>query len=125
MTSSKKKEKKLYARFYQSEAGNEPVRDWLLDLEQEDRRLIGIAVKDTEFSWPIGLPLCRPIAGQKGLREVRANITDNKIARVMFCIDGNEMILLHGFIKKTQRTELRDIKLAVKRQKEYEANDKS
>ncbi|MDG1286702.1 MAG: type II toxin-antitoxin system RelE/ParE family toxin [Rickettsiales bacterium] len=114
--------KKLTAKFFHMTSGKEPVRQWLLGLDKEDRKLIGIAIKDCEFSWPIGLPLCRQIKGHKGLWEVRCDITNKRIVRVMFCVDDGEMILLHGFIKKSQKTELKEINLAVKRQKEYEAN---
>jgi phage-related protein len=116
--------KKLSAIFFRTLAGNEPVRTWLLELDKADRRLIGVAVKDTEFSWPIGLPLCRAIKGQKGLWEVRCDITGNRIARVMFMISGDSMVLLHGFIKKTQKTEQKEIDLAVKRKKEFESYGK-
>lgn len=116
------KTKKLEARFYANASGKEPVRDWLLELDREDRKQIGIAIKDTEFSWPIGLPLCRQIKGHKGLWEVRCDITNGRIVRVMFIVVGRELILLHGFIKKSQKTEQKDINLAVKRKKEFESH---
>lgn len=90
-----------------------------MKLEKEDRRLIGIAIKDTEYAWPIGLPLCRKLAGTNGLYEVRCNITDNRISRVIFYIQNEQMILLHGFIKKTQKTEQKEIDLAIKRLKQF------
>lgn len=52
--------KRLPARFYRTESGREPVREWLKGLDQEDRRIIGEDIKDVEFSWPIGMPLVRP-----------------------------------------------------------------
>jgi hypothetical protein len=42
--------KRLPARFYRSDIGREPVREWLKTLEQEDRKIIGEDVKDVEFS---------------------------------------------------------------------------
>jgi len=47
-------------------------------------------------------------------------VTQNRIARVLFCIHQGQMVLLHGFIKKTQQTPESDLDLAVKRQKEVE-----
>jgi phage-related protein len=61
--------KRVPAIFYGTEAGNEPVRDWLKALDQEDRRRIGEDVKLVEFGWPIGMPVCRPMGD--GLHEVR------------------------------------------------------
>ena len=64
------------------------------------------------------MPVCRPLGG--GLWEVRSSLSDSKIARVIFCMSGGEMILLHGFIKKTQKAPQLDIALADTRRKEIE-----
>ena len=108
--------KRLPAAFYRLPSGREPVRDWLKALSDEDRKIIGEDIKDVEFSWPIGMPLCRPLG--RGLWEVRSDITDGRIARVLFSVEGGRMVLLHGFIKKMQKTPAADLELAVKRRKE-------
>jgi phage-related protein len=82
----------------------------------DDRKIIGEDIKDVEFSWPIVMPLCRALG--KGLWEVRSDLTQGRIARVLFCIHDGSMVLLHGFIKKTQKTPAADIELATKRRKE-------
>jgi phage-related protein len=105
--------KTLRARFFQQESGNEPVREWLLGLGPEDRKAVGDDIRTAEFGWPIGMPLCRSMG--KGLWEVRTNISDGRIARVLFCAHKDEMLLLHGFIKKTQKTPPADLDLARKR----------
>ena len=103
----------LPARFFQQESGNEPVRDWLLNLPADERKLIGDDIKAAEFGWPIGMPLVKPMGG--GLFEVRTDLPDKKIARVLFCAHKGEMVLLHGFIKKTKKTPKADLDLAKKR----------
>ena len=113
-----KKLKRLPAKFYRSERGSEPVREWLSELDREDRKIIGTDIKDVEYSWPIGMPLCGSL--DHGLWEVRSKITNGRIARVIFYVKGSEMILLHGFVKKTQKTPDHDKKLARKRKKEHE-----
>lgn len=110
--------KRIPAQFYCTRSGIEPVREWLKKLDKEDRRIIGADIKDVEFSWPIGMPLCRSI--DEGLWEVRSNITRRRIARVIFYVVKAEMILLHGFVKKTQKTPDHEMKLALKRKKEHE-----
>jgi phage-related protein len=87
----------------------------LKELEPEDRRAIGEDVKDVEFSWPIGMPLVRPLGRE--LWEVRSSLPRGRIARVLFCVGHGRMVLLHGFIKKTQKTPQHDIDLALKRKK--------
>jgi phage-related protein len=94
------------------------VREWLLDLPKADRAAIGKDIQKVEFGWPIGMPYCRPLGG--GLWEVRSDLAGGRIARVIFCIAGGEMVLLHGFEKKTQKTPPRDIDLALRRKRDIE-----
>jgi phage-related protein len=84
-------------------------------LSAEDRRIIGDDIRTLEFGWPLGMPLCRPVSGRKGLWEVRSSLPGGRIARVLFCIHESQLILLHGFEKKTQRTPDRDLDVAVQR----------
>ncbi len=118
-----KPNKKICAKFYQTLNGNEPVREWLLKLDVENRKIIGKDIQKVEFGWPIGMPYSRPLG--KGLYEVRSDITDKRIARVIFCIKANEMILLHSFVKKDQKTPKPDLDLATKRKKEVDKNDEA
>lgn len=110
--------KRIPAVFYRSESGTEPVRDWLKSLEKQDRFRIGTDIKTVEFGWPIGMPTCRPLG--HGLYEVRTNL-GNRIARVLFCIGDGRMILLHGFMKKSQKTPKADLDLARIRKRGWEA----
>ena len=91
------------------------MREWLKGLEPEDRKAIGEDIKDAEFSWRIGLPLVRSLGRE--LWEVRSSLPRGGIARVVFCIEQERMVLLHGFIKKTRKTPQHDIDLALKRKK--------
>ena len=109
--------KKLPAIFYATPSSNEPVREWLKKLDAESRRIVGEDVATAEFGWPLGMPLCRDTG--KGLHEIRSHITNGRIARVLFAPIAGEMVLVHGFIKKTQKTPKPDLDLALKRLKEY------
>ena len=98
--------------------GAEPVRDWLKSLPSEDRREIGEDIATVEYGWPVGMPVCRPLG--QGLLEVRSTLHGNRIARVIFCIAQGRMVLLHGFVKKTQKIPNEDLTLARSRMKEIE-----
>jgi phage-related protein len=103
--------KRVPAIFYCTEAGGEPVREWLRGLSPEDRKRIGEDVKTVELGWPIGMPVCKPLGD--GIHEVRTTLGQNRIARVLFYIDKKgRMVLLHGFIKKTRKTPDEDLDLA-------------
>ena len=110
--------KKIVARFFISASGRNPVREWIMDLPVNDRRTVGTDIQKVEFGWPIGMPYCRPLGG--GLWEVRSDLGDGKIGRVIFSIARDEMVLLHGFVKKTQKTPSRDLDLALSRKKELD-----
>ena len=108
--------KRLPAAFYALPSGHQPVREWLKSLDDDDRKIIGEDIKDVEFAWPIGMPLCRPLGS--GLWEVRSSLTKGRIARILFCVHDGWMVLLHAFIKKTQKTPKIERDLALKRKKE-------
>jgi phage-related protein len=110
--------KRIPAAFYRSATGSEPVREWLRSLSPEDRRILGHAIGVVEFGWPVGMPVCRPLGD--GLWEVRASLPSGRTARVIFCVAVGWMVLLHGFIKKSQKTPEADLGLARRRQKEIE-----
>ena len=114
----------LQAVFYKSLSGKEPVRDWLMKLDKQDRKAIGEDIATLEFSWPIGKPKCSPMKGNTGLYEVRSNLSSGRIARVLFVLVGSRMVLLHGFIKKTQKTPPKELNLAVTRMKEVQSHEK-
>src|SRR5205085_7166664 len=107
--------KSVPAFFYELPSGRSPVRDWIRDLDFADRKIIGEDIKDVEFSWPIGMPLVRSLGG--GIWEVRSSLPQGRIARVLFCVEQECMVLLHGFMKKTQKTPKQDIDLAIRRKK--------
>lgn len=107
---------RLEAVFFRTLNGNEPVREWLLSLSKEDRKRIGIDIGYVQYKWPIGKPRVDYLRGS--VWEVRTNLKD-RIARVLFAVDGKEMVLLHGFIKKTQRTAGIDLTLAETRWREW------
>ena len=110
--------KKLQARFYATAAGAKPVREWLLDLSREDRAVVGKDIQKVEFGWPIGMPYCRPLGA--GLWEARSNLSDGRIARVIFCILSGEMVLLNGFVKKSRKTPTEELDLAKRRKRELQ-----
>ena len=105
--------------FYQTDAGNVPVRDWLLGLPEVNRREIGQDLQRVQFRWPVGMPLCRPLGG--GLWEVRSDLPSRRIARLLFFVHENRIGVVHGFIKKTQKTPPGDLELARKRMQEMKA----
>ena len=110
--------RRLPVFFYRTEAGREPVREWLQELDPQDRKAIGTNLLRVQEQWPIGMPVCRSLG--KGLWEVRTNISSNRTARVLFFVDEDRIGVVHGFVKKTQKTPAADLELARRRMKEMQ-----
>jgi len=116
--------KRVTVVFFRTEAGGEPVRQWLKSLPYgEDRKRIGADIKTVEFGWPLGMPVCRPLGD--GIYEVRTHLTQNRVARVLFYVDRKQqMVLLHGVIKKTQKTSGEDLELARRNKSKYQQGER-
>src|SRR6185369_6338464 len=108
--------RKIDLVFYRTSMGNEPVLEWLKSLTTAERKEIGRDLMRAQWRWPVGMPLCRPMG--EGLWEVRSTLSADRIARVLFCAHRGQLVALHGFIKKTQRTSPADLHLAKKRMKD-------
>ena len=105
----------LDVRFFVTNSGSEPVREWLKDLPAIERKVIGEDIKTVQLGWPLGMPLVRNLGD--GIWEVRIKL-ENRIVRVLFARDKSTMVLLHGFIKKQQATPKPDLDLAKDRLKQ-------
>ena len=105
--------KKLKVVFFKTEQNNEPVRDFLKSLSSKDKKSVGADIMAIEMLWPIGYPTVRKL--DTDLWEVRSDISDKRICRVMFTVSEKRMVLLHAFIKKTQKTPKDDMELGKKR----------
>lgn len=104
----------LECRFFRTDTGAEPVRDWLKDQRMDVRRHIGGDIQTVQWGWPMGKPLVDSSFGG-GLAEVRSNVAGEHY-RVLFCVVEGVIVLLHGFHKKTKSTPKRDLDLARARQ---------
>ena len=111
-----KPDRPLPVVFYKSDAGKEPVRIWLKKLSSEDRKIIGEDIKTLQYGWPLGMPLVKSL--DTGLWEIRSNLR-NRIARVIFTIYEHHIVLLHGFIKKSKKTQTKDLTLAKQRMSKF------
>ena len=103
---------RLKVVFFRTERGSEPVREWLKTLSSDDKRVIGEDIKTVQFGWPLGMPVVRKM--EPGLWEVRSRLV-GRIARVLFTVIDGKMVLLHGFIKKNNKTPHDDLILARRR----------
>jgi phage-related protein len=104
--------------FFRTDAGGEPVREWLQGLPAEERQAIGKDLLRAQWRWPVGMPLCRPLG--HGLWEVRTDLPAKRTARVLLSQHRGRLVALHDFIKKTRSTPDEDLTWARKRQKELQ-----
>jgi phage-related protein len=114
-----KAERPLRVVFFKTAVGNEPVREWLKSLSKDDCKVIGADILTVQYAWPIGKPLVDHLGD--GVWEVRSRL-ENRIARTLFAVVDQEIVLLHGFIKKQRKTPSDEFELATKRKKLYLQN---
>jgi phage-related protein len=114
-----KAERPLKVVFFKTDTGNEPVRAWLKALSKDDCKVIGSDILTVQYAWPVGKPLVDNLGD--GIWEVRSRL-DNRIARTLFAMVDQEIVLLHGFIKKQRKTPPDELELAKKRKKQYLQN---
>ena len=112
MTESADRQPILKVVFFKTASGREPVREWLRSLVPDARQAIGRDIKTAQYGWPLGMPLIRKL--ERDLWEVRSEFPAG-IARVTFTVQEQHMVLLHGFIKKSQKTPASDLKIARQR----------
>ena len=105
--------------FFKTEAGHEPVREWLKSLPKDECKAVGVDILKVQYAWPVGRPLVEHVG--EGIWEVRSRLP-TRIARTLFAVVDEEIVLLHGFIKKQQKTPAAGLDLARKRKKQYLQN---
>ena len=104
--------------FFRTDRGNDPVRDWLEGLGERDEMIIDTDITVVAENWPSVLrtSLVKKLQGEEGLWEIRSRISAGKrVVRVLFTVEAGEIILLHGFVKKSQRTQRKDLRIAGRR----------
>ena len=111
----------LFVEFYSESNGREPVRIWLQSLDKAVKIILGEGISKVQFRWPLGMPLVRSLS--EGIYELRSHIP-NGIIRILFLVTNKTMVLLHGFIKKTQKLPIQELKIAKERAKNYEQQEK-
>lgn len=112
----------LRVKFFRTGTGNEPVREWLRNLAPDVRKTIGEDIKSVQFGWPLGMPLVKKV--EPDLWEVRSSIK-NGIVRILFTVVDGKMVLLHGFIKKSQKIAQNDLDTARQRLSHIKLEDEN
>lgn len=113
-------EKVVIARFCRPASGGEAVREWLRALPCYDRNLTGRDILRVESCWP-GIQPCAPKSPRVlACLRSRSRLAGRRTAGVTFTWSEKHMVLLRGFVRKTQVIPLPEIALATRRQEEHE-----
>jgi phage-related protein len=110
---------KIGCVFFRTSTGHEPVREWLRGLDAPTRKTIGRDVLDVQYRWPVSRPLVGSLGD--GLFEVRTSCAAGEF-RVLFYICASDMVVLHGFCKKTNKVPKSELSVASERKRLHERN---
>jgi phage-related protein len=111
---------------YEKEDGKVPVLEFILSLEPKQQAKIYREIDLLEkFGSELHYPHVDTIKGKrcKDLMELRIMIASNIFRIFYFLPKGNKAILLHGIIKKKQKTPKKELDTALERMKDYLRRD--
>ena len=116
-------EKRIHARFYASDSGNEPVKEALLELGRPTKTVVGDDIRFVELNWRLDRPYVDRLRTGRGpvqetVYEVRHKVVDIEY-RTLFFVYGSLMILVHFFKKSSRKTPKSDLDLAWERMKKW------
>ena len=100
---------------FKTESGKVPILEWLKDFNKEERKIIDRDIKYVQYTWPWKMPTVKSLGG--GLMEIRSKLSNRQV-RIFFVLNEGAIILLHGFVKKTQQTPNNELEIAKKRSKQ-------
>ncbi len=111
-------DKKWEIIYYKTLQGKSPVLEFINSLEAKAKsKLIDTFDLLTDFGIKLGAPHAKKIIGTE-LWELRI-LGGNSLRIFYVTISGKKFLLLHGFQKKTQKTEIKEIKTAINRLRDY------
>jgi len=104
--------------YYKDKDGSEPAADFIDSLSNEARAKVFRLVKLLkDYGVSLKEPYTKQIKGK--IRELRIKDSLGAIRILYFTYTGRRFILLHGFIKKTDKTPEREIEIAEKRMNDF------
>ena len=104
--------------FYEVSDEDKPVEYFLDSLEPKMRaKLVGILQILQEKGNELREPYTKHLAD--GIFEVRAKVGSNITRTLFFFMVGKKIVLTNGFVKKSQKTPLREIEIAKERRADY------
>ena len=108
--------------YFKTQNGKEPVRVWIEnDFRKQEREKIKAAMLLVVEYFP-NVPkkdmICK-MSGYEDIWEIRIRLSNKIQIRILFLERCLEIVFLHGFIKKTQKTPKKELKLAKERRQDY------
>lgn len=107
--------------YYETNQGKSPVLEFTNDLDARvQNKIVEVLEQLEEFGTLLGSPHSKKVTGTP-LWELRI-LGGNNIRIFYVAIINHRFLLLHAFIKKKQKTDKKEIKLATERLKDYQSH---
>jgi phage-related protein len=104
---------------YETTSGNNPVANYIDGLDAKTNAKVARALDLLEeYGVAIGPPHVKPLPGTDRLWELRVPFGGQAYC-LLFFPDGQKIVLLHGFTKKSQKLPGKELQTAISRMKEY------
>lgn len=106
--------------FYVTADGRCPVEAFITGLpERVQARLAHVFEILQTYGLQVGEPFVKSIHGVRKLAEIRVRVSSDSYRIFFFTHTGRKMVLLHGFVKKSQKTPAGEVRIAQQRMQDY------
>lgn len=107
--------------FYETDNGDQPVKDYLLSLPSKERALVVKDIKILELKGnTIREPKSKIVDRKERIFELRSKTNSGTSRIFYFFFSGNKLILTNGFLKKTKKTPKKELEKAINFKHDYE-----
>lgn len=116
----------MYSVEYYNRNGRSPVLNFIQNLStKEQAKILREIDLLEEFGLALGMPYIRKMQGVDNMWELRIKYSSNNFRIFYFCLTDSRFVLLHGIKKKSNKTPIKDLKLAIARKQRYLEENKS
>jgi len=105
--------------FYRTESGKCPAEEFLDSLHPKEAKKVSWVLRIIQELDKVPSQYFKKLTGTEEIWECRAQIQSKAYRIFSFFLDGDNLVLTHGYSKKSQKTDVKQIKKAEQYRRDY------